>query len=168
MVFKRGKVAWYHFWCNGEHIQESTHQPSLQVARDIEAAHRVALAKGEAGLEPVSRVRYDDLALALEDDYKANGRRSLNSLLGRLAHLKAVFGGRLARTITASDVRAYRKQRQAEGAANGTINRELAALKRMFNLAIESDILKDKPKIPMLRRRRRRKYSRYPPSSRRS
>jgi integrase len=49
-----------------------------------------------------------------------------------------------------ADVRAYTSSRHAEGAANGTINRELAALKRMFNLTFEGERMNRKPYIPML------------------
>jgi site-specific recombinase XerD len=37
-------------------------------------------------------------------------------------------------SLTTADIRAYVAQRQADGYANATINRELAALKRMFTL----------------------------------
>ena len=40
--------------------------------------------------------------------------------------------------------------RQAEGAASATINWELAALKRMFTLAIQAGTLLQRPHIPML------------------
>src|SRR5215475_6011670 len=49
-IFKRGKIYWYHFLFNGQHIQESTKQGNPRVARQIEAAHRTALAKGEVGI----------------------------------------------------------------------------------------------------------------------
>lgn len=49
-IFKRGRVYWYHFMFNGEHVQESTKQGNPRVARQIEAAHRTALAKGEVGI----------------------------------------------------------------------------------------------------------------------
>src|SRR2546423_15588506 len=49
-IFKRGNVYWYHFLFNGEHIQKSTKQGNPRVARQIEAAHRTALAKGEVGI----------------------------------------------------------------------------------------------------------------------
>ena len=48
-IFKRGNVYWYHFVFNGDHVQESTKQGNPNVARNIEAAHRTALAKGEVG-----------------------------------------------------------------------------------------------------------------------
>lgn len=49
-IFKRGKIYWYHFLFNGEHIQKSTKQGNPHVARQMEAAHRTALAKGEVGI----------------------------------------------------------------------------------------------------------------------
>src|SRR5882762_3244335 len=48
-IFKRGNVYWYHFLFNGKHIQESTKQGNPRVARNMESAHRTALAKGEVG-----------------------------------------------------------------------------------------------------------------------
>ena len=49
-IFKRGPVYWYHFVFNGQHIQESTKQGNPRTARQMEAAHRTALAKGEVGI----------------------------------------------------------------------------------------------------------------------
>lgn len=48
-IFKRGRVYWYHFVFNGQHVQESTKQGNPRVARQMEAAHKTALAKGEVG-----------------------------------------------------------------------------------------------------------------------
>jgi hypothetical protein len=48
-TFKRGRVYWYHFWFDGKHVQASTKQGNPRVARNMEAAHRTALAKGEVG-----------------------------------------------------------------------------------------------------------------------
>src|SRR3954447_20277056 len=50
-IFKRGSIYWFHFVFNGEHVQRSTKQGNPRVARQIEAAHRTALAKGEVGIE---------------------------------------------------------------------------------------------------------------------
>ena len=49
-IFKRGGVYWYEFVFNGKRIQASTRQGNQRVAREMEAAHRTALAKGEVGL----------------------------------------------------------------------------------------------------------------------
>ena len=47
-------------------------------------------------------------------------------------------------------VRRYIEHRQAQGAANATINRELAAPRRMFTLAIDAGKLLMRPKIHLL------------------
>src|ERR1700730_15343026 len=49
-TFKRGRVYWCHFYFNGQHIQKSTKQGNPRVSRQIEAAFRTALAKGEVGI----------------------------------------------------------------------------------------------------------------------
>jgi hypothetical protein len=49
-VFKRGNVYWYKFMWNGEMIRESTKQGNDKKARNIESAHRTALANGLVGI----------------------------------------------------------------------------------------------------------------------
>lgn len=39
-IFKRGRVYWFHFYFQDQHIQQSTKQRNPNVARQIEAAHR--------------------------------------------------------------------------------------------------------------------------------
>jgi hypothetical protein len=49
-IFRRGRIYWYKFMWNGEMIRESTKQGNRNIARQIEAAHRASLAKGEVGI----------------------------------------------------------------------------------------------------------------------
>jgi hypothetical protein len=55
-IYKRGNVYWYQFVFNNQRIQCSTKQGNNRVARQIEAAHRTRLAKGEVGIEPPKKV----------------------------------------------------------------------------------------------------------------
>lgn len=50
MIYKRGKYYWYKFVFNGELVRESTKQGNDKIARQMESAHRVSLAKGEVGI----------------------------------------------------------------------------------------------------------------------
>ena len=50
MIYKRGKVYWYKFVFNGALVRESSKQGNDKVARQMESAHRTALAKGEVGI----------------------------------------------------------------------------------------------------------------------
>ncbi len=52
--------------------------------------------------------------------------------------------------ITTEKIKKYIADRQREEAANGSINRELSALKRMFKLALQSGRLKFAPYIQLL------------------
>jgi integrase len=62
----------------------------------------------------------------------------------------AIFAHRRAHDLTPSDVQAYVSVRQREGGSNGSINRELACLKRMFTLGMRSGKIARRPYIPML------------------
>ena len=54
-IYKRGDVYWYKFMWKGELMRESTKQGNDKVARQMEAAHRTSLAKGEVGIRSGSR-----------------------------------------------------------------------------------------------------------------
>src|SRR5712692_9606886 len=66
-------------------------------------------------------------------------------------HLDNFFCGYRAVNITTDGIREFIRKRQEEGAANGTINRSLALLRRMFRLAVEDGKLRDVPHFPMLK-----------------
>src|SRR5271154_1869132 len=50
MIYKRGKTYWYKLMWQGKLVRESTKQGNDKVARQMEAAHRTSLAKGEVGI----------------------------------------------------------------------------------------------------------------------
>jgi integrase len=65
-----------------------------------------------------------------------NHRRSIKDVESRLKnHLKPYFGNYLAAAITTESAKQYLLLRQTQGATDGTIQQELALLKRMLNLA---------------------------------
>jgi hypothetical protein len=67
----------------------------------------------------------------------------------RLRHLDARFSNWRVAAIDPPAVTAYVEQRQHAGAANGTINRELAVLSRMLRLAAENNKLF---RVPVIRK----------------
>jgi hypothetical protein len=74
----------------------------------------------------------------LLEHYGTTGRRNAEELGWRLKHLDRFFGGRRVSTVTEALVTSYVAQRQEQGAANGTINRELATLGPMMRLAYKN------------------------------
>ena len=98
------------------------------------------------------KVTFDDLAADFIADYTTNRKKSVGKARKSVERLTQFFGGWRAMSITTQDVRTYIEKRQRDGLANGTINRELAALKRMFHLAAKAKLLSQDhvPDIPML------------------
>ncbi len=132
------------------------HSESSRSKRRAEAVDLLKRREGDAvrGL-PVSakvgQLRLEEAAEDLFNDYRTNGKRSLADVRRRVEkHLKPFFRNRRMTAITTVDVRAFTATRQVANASNGEINRELTALKRMFNLAVQAGKLLFKPYIPML------------------
>jgi len=116
-----------------------------------------ATAQGRPIGPDVNRTRFQELAQILVDDYRANGRRSLERIEGAIKHLGGFFGDYLAVDITSDRLTRYLKWRLEEGAAAATINRELAALRRAFRLAARVGKVALRPEITLLREDNRRK-----------
>jgi site-specific recombinase XerD len=84
----------------------------------------------------VERVRVDESAEDFLREYRINNRKSLDDAEARWnLHLKPSFAAIRAVDVSSGLIGKYVDKRQQEGAANATINRELAGLKRMFRLA---------------------------------
>ena len=108
--------------------------------------------KGAAITAHVNRVTFEEVAADLIHDYTTNRRRSLRVVELRIKkHLTPFFGGRRLMTIAMVDVRAFTTRRQAAGASNAEINRELIILKRMCSLALQAGKLMVRPYIPLLK-----------------
>jgi integrase len=150
-IFKRGAIYWYHFLHDGQHIQRSTKQGNLRVARQIEAAFRTALAKGEVGITERKKVPGFKIAMRAflawsekqHEQHPATFRRYLVSSAALLRH----FGDQSLDRITPEDVERFKAtratatgQRTKRRIMPATVNRELACLKALFNHAIKSDL----------------------------
>jgi integrase len=131
--------------------RESSETEKEQEAKRILKQREGAAVEGRVILPRVHRVTVAELAENLKAEYKANGRRSADRLEFSLAHLLPVFGPRRAAQLTSADATTYAAKRLEDGAANATINRELAALKRMFSLAVKGERLQRMPYIEMLK-----------------
>jgi hypothetical protein len=95
----------------------------------------------------------------LKEDYVVNERRSLDRALRAIDHLRDFFGHDRAIEITADRITAYAARRRDEPSKPGskgfvkpaTIRNELAALKRMFSLAVRAGKLPVRPAFPVIR-----------------
>jgi len=98
------------------------------------------------------RITVDDIYQLLLDDYKSKHRASLEGTQQRwewqnpkcpekpptIGRLKKFFGGLRATQVTTDLLNKYVIQCQSAGLSDATINRDLAALKKAFNLAYRS------------------------------
>ena len=100
-------------------------------------------------LPRMDRIRYEEAEKDLTRHYTTTACRALSEVGPRLVHLRAFFAGRTIARLGPADVTAYAEKRQSEGAANGTINRELALLGRMLRLAAENGKL---TRVPVIRK----------------
>src|SRR5271166_703858 len=149
-VFKRGSVYWIAFYHRGKEYRESSESVNESAAKKLLKQRIGEVAHGRLTGANQGRVTFDDLAQAFLADYQINGRRSVRSAHRSINHLRKVFGFERAVDITTDRIKTYAAHRQKEKAANASINRELAALKRMFNLAVQDGRVSNTPYVPSL------------------
>jgi integrase len=170
MVYRqKGRRNWLiKYYRDGRPIVESSGTDIKDDAKTILKKREAAIADGVPVSNRTGKLRFEEAALDVVNDYKVNNRHSLDELQRRIdKHLTPYFGGRRMAAITTADVRAYIAKRQdaviivrkaredgeaplTKPVSNAEINRELTALKRMFTLALQAGKLLHRPHIPML------------------
>jgi len=149
---------WIAYHVRGKLLRESTGTAIKADADKILRSRTIAADSGQL-LDPlVHRTTLMDLCGLVETDYRNNRRASLREV-GRAFERIAERLGRdtLARNITAASVEEYKASRLRDGAAPATINRELAALRRGFRLAVRLGKLAVRPDFSLLREDNARK-----------
>jgi integrase len=151
-TYKRGNVYWYKFMWKGAIVRESTKQGNDKVARQMEAAHRTSLAKGEVGIRekkpaPTLKEFCDN---RIEPYAKPRGawiwyRAGMRALLKH-----APLAATPIDAIRGEKVAGFAAWRQAQGLEAGSINSSLRVLRRMLRLAVDWGVIESAPKIELL------------------
>jgi integrase len=158
-IYKRGGVYWYKFMWKGELVRQSTKQGNDKIARQMEAAHRTSLAKGEVGIrdkkpamvladfittrfEPWARSTFEKSSPKTWLDFYRVGLRAI-------LNYRPLSGLRLEE-ITSERVSEFTAYRQEQGLQVSTVNSSLRVLRRMLRLAVEWGELQSVPTIKRL------------------
>jgi integrase len=145
---------WIRYYVGGRPQCVSSNSEKKEDAKRLLKTREGDAVKGVPITASLGRVTFADAAADLIKDYQTNRRRSLRVVELRIKkHLTPFFSQRRLTSITTADVRAFTAKRQAAGASNATINRDLMLLKRMCVLAMQAGKLTVRPYIPLLKER---------------
>ena len=144
-IYKRGRIYWIQYYRQGKPFQESTKSGKEADAKRLLKRREGEIADGKLPGIYFDKILYDELAQDILNDYELNSRKSLDRLKITLEHLEKAFKGYRAVNISTARIKDYIDHRLSRGRAHGTINRELAALKRMMVIGSQEHPAKSQP-----------------------
>jgi integrase len=152
-IYQRaGTSAWWiKYSRNGRAFCESTHTTDKRKAGKMLRTRLGEITAGTFLGPAAERITVEELAKDFLSEYRINDRKSVDDAEARWQlHLKPFFGVHRATEISTPLLNRYIESRQQQGAKNATINRELAALKRAFNLGRQNQKVRMVPIFPRL------------------
>jgi len=171
MIYKRGKFYWYRFMWDGRLIRKSTRQGNDKIARNMESAHRTALAKGEVGIREKKAAptlaefcdrRFEPWAKATFEKACWNNWHWFRAGIRRLkayeplakARLDEITNEKIAGFTAYEQTRLLRRGRdpkqERRGLAVSSINSAIRVLRRALRLAEEWGLIESVPRLGLL------------------
>ncbi len=172
MIYRRGgAIWWYEFEFNGRRVRGSAHTRNKEIARQIEAAHKIRLAKGEAGIAerpPAPTLKESEARFHKTIETLCAAKpatiRFYREKLRRLLEFEPLAAARL-NEIDESAINAFQEARTRQLSryrryvAPASVNRELATLRRLLRIARDEWKLIDRvPRIRLLPGERNRDF----------
>lgn len=135
-LVKRGDVWWMYFTYQGQQVRKSTGTAERRLADAILSKVKVQIIEGQYFEKAVAQSHtFTELMDRYEKEHVLRKLRH-RGVKGYMNNLRAFFGDRTLADITPKLIVAYKNKRYEDGKAPATINRELANLKKAFNLAL--------------------------------
>jgi integrase len=157
-IYKRGNTYWYKFMWNGELVRESTKQRNDRIARNMEAAHRTALANGLVGIREKKQAptlksfcdeRFEPWAKASFEKSVLNNWYWFRTGIRALLSYKPLASAKLD-TITNELAAEFAAHRMANDIQVSSVNSSLRVLRRSLRLAKDWGVVEARPVISLL------------------
>jgi integrase len=156
-VFKKGNVYHYRFMHRGQVVRRSTNQGDKKVAKEMEASHLSSLAKGDAGIferkpAPTIQSFAKEFLLWVDTQFREKPRtvEYYHNGIQNLLRYPPLASLSLDDRQVPERLTGYVQKRQSEGREVSTINRELAALRRLLHIGQRWGRIESVTRIRML------------------
>jgi integrase len=153
------RFLWISYSFRGHAHQESSESEDPKVAAKL-LRERLRRVTKPHFVDPAKERRYvlSDMLEQLRLDYERKGNRSFDTIKSVWQHLQAAFEFHRVVDITAEEIASYSAKRVGDGtpdkrieggAAPGSVNLELAALRRGFRIMFEKKMISEAPVIKL-------------------
>jgi hypothetical protein len=123
---KTASTWWVQYFVKGTRFRESSNSRSRPEAEALLRRRLEAAALGNPVGLKVGKTTFEDLTKILLDDYRANGRRSVERVEDALGHLQRFFAATHASQISGDLIVRYVGWRQEEGLLQQRLTESLA------------------------------------------
>ena len=152
-VYRRDRLWWIAYYCNGREYRESSRSQDRKRALNFLRRRVGEVAAGgfsdQACFGPTaSHVTMLQLFDLVEDNYRLNNRTSSTNGMC-LRRLRQRFAGYTVQDCTGLAITAYMNAMQRQGRKPSTINREMAVLRFALRLGHQHDLV---ARVPIIRR----------------
>lgn len=161
-LYQRGSVWWVSFVFNGKRVRRSTETEDRKLAKRIYDKVKGEIAEGRwfEKLPGEDKTFKEMMEKYLKEH--ASRLKSFKSFEGYSKNLLSFFGDRFVKEITPRLINEFKQKRIMSGVKPSTINRDLATLRKAFNLAVkEWEWVKDSPMSKVSLERENNKRDRW-------
>jgi len=134
-LYKRGQVWHMSFVYKGKRCRKSTGTEDKKLAQRILDKVKGQVAEGK-WFQKLPERSFEQMMEKFLDEH-ASKKTSYRTFAGHVENMTTFFGNCSLFQITPRLINEYKNKRHSDGVKSATINRELATLKKAFNLALK-------------------------------